>query len=138
MSDKNERRVYKGSLKHKRWRPGGGYGTLCPRWTHEADGQGFAGDSVQHPWRRTKAHHLLETSMEGEDGRRYATERGVAFVALPSNDGTWHGFPVAWDEVPAHVQDRLVKSGQVTRRQMRHYRRLDRRDIEWALSSDDE
>ena len=39
---------YRGSIKHKRWRPGGGYGTLCPDWTHRADGRGFSGDPRNH------------------------------------------------------------------------------------------
>ena len=133
---------YKGSIKHKRWRPGGGYGTLCPDWTHRADNQGFSGDPRNHPWRRTRAHDLFEASIEGEDGRRYATERGIAFVAVSSNDGTWHGFPITWNEVPVHIQNRLVVSGQITRsrmkRQMRHQRTVIRHDIKWALNSDDE
>ena len=75
---------------------------------------------------------------EGEGGRRYATERGIAFVAVSSNDGTWHGFPITWSEAPVPVQDRLVESGRVTRRRMRRYRTAGRHDIEWALNSDDE
>lgn len=129
---------YRGSIKHKRWRPGGGYGTLCPEWTHDADGRGISGDIQSHPWSRTKAHELFEASLQGEDGRRYATERGIAFVAVSSNDGTWHGFPIAWDDVPVEIQDSLVNSGRVNRRQMRRYRNANRRNIRWALSSDDE
>ena len=82
---------YRGSIKHKRWRPGGGYGTLCPEWTHQVGSRGFSGDVQGHPWQRTKAHELFEPSLECEDGRRYATEGGIAFVAVSSNDGTWHG-----------------------------------------------
>ena len=129
---------YRGSIKHKKWRPGGGYGTLCLEWTHQVGRRGFAGDVRRHPWQRTKAGELFEASLEGEDGRRYATERGIAFVAVSSNDGTWHGFPIPWDDVPVHMQDRLVESGRVSRRQMRRYRTADRRNIEWALKSDDE
>ena len=129
---------YRGSIKHKRWRPGGGYGTLCPEWTHEVAGRGFSGETQRHPWPRTKAHELFRDSLQDEDGRRYATERGIAFAAVSSNDGTWHGFPIVWDDVPVHIQDRLVESGRVTRRQMRRYRTADRRNIVWALNSDDE
>ena len=129
---------YRGSLEHKRWRPGGGFGTLCPDWTHRAGSQGFSGNLQRHPWRRTKAHDLLQDSLCDENGHRYATERGVAFMAVSSNDGTWHGFPVPWSEVPVHIQDRFVASGRVTRRQMRRYRTAGRHDIEWALDSDDE
>ena len=100
--------------------------------------RGSSGDTQRHPWQRTKAHELFEGGVEGEDGRRYATERDIAFVAVSSNDGTWHGFPIVWDDVPVHVQDRLVESGRVTRRRMRRYRTADRRNIVWALNSDDE
>ena len=37
-----------------------------------------------------------------------------------------------------HMQDRLVESGRVTRRQMRRYRVTHGRNIAWALNSDDE
>ena len=59
-------------------------------------------------------------------------------MAVSSNDGTWHGFPIAWDDVPVEIQDSLVNSGRVTRRQMRRYRNANRRNIRWALSGDDE
>lgn len=47
---------YKGSAKHKRWRPGGGYGTLCPRWTRETSSGSFAGDTESHPWEETRLY----------------------------------------------------------------------------------
>lgn len=50
---------YRGSIKHKRWRPGGGYGTLCPKWTHNAATRGLAGDTSNHPWEETQAHAML-------------------------------------------------------------------------------
>ena len=129
---------YKGSRKHKVWVPGGGFGTLCPSWTHSAGGRGFAGDPERHPWSRTKAQALLKSSIDGGSGRRYAAEGGLAFMALSSTDGTWHGFPIPWHDVPASIQDELVRLGQATRNQIRRYRRVDTRDIGWALSSDDE
>ena len=61
---------YRGSLKHKSWRPGGGFGTLCPEWTYRADGQGFAGDIDRHPWSRTRVHEMFDDSIGGGDGRR--------------------------------------------------------------------
>ena len=70
-----------------------------------------------------------------EDGRRYATRKGIAFVAVFSGDGTWHGYPVPWQDVPRNVRDAFVGEGRVTRRQMR--RTADRADIRWALESDD-
>lgn len=125
---------YRGTIKHKRWRPGGGFGTLCPRWTHEAASQGFAGDPYSHPWERTEAHAMLaESVLDG--GRRYATREGIAFVAVPSGDGTWHGYPVPWQDVPRHIGDAFVSEGRVTRHQIR--RTVDGADIRWALGSDE-
>ena len=129
---------YKGSRKHKNWVPGGRFGTLCPSWTHVVGGRDFAGDPERHEWSRTKAQALLKTSIDAGDGRRYAAEAGIAFVALPSTDGTWHGYPVPWHEVPAPIQDQLVEKGQVTRKQIKRSRRVDTTEIGWALSSDDE
>ena len=125
---------YRGSLKHKNWRPGGARGILCPEWTHRnADGR-FAGDVDAHAWGDTEAHRLFTTSIL-HDGRRYATARGIAFVALPTNDGTWHGYPLPWLDVPNEVRRNFVDRGLVQRRQTQ--RRVNRQDIRWALDSDD-
>lgn len=129
---------YRGNLKHKNRVPGGRFGTLCPAWTHGAGDRSLAGDTERHPWPRTKAWELLNASIEDGSGRRYASERGIAFMAVLGNDGTWHGFPVPWDEVPARIQDQLVRSGRVKRSQMRHHRSAGRHEIEWALNNDDE
>lgn len=126
---------YRGSLKHKSWRPGGGFGTLCPEWTHRADGEGFAGNIDRHPWSRTRAHEMFEHSISGDDGRRYATDRGIAFVAVPTNDGTWHGYPLPWVDVPRHVQEHFVNSGLVDARRIRR-QAVDASDRRWALSSE--
>ena len=126
---------YRGINKHKRWRPGGGYGTLCPPWTYATPTQGFAGDPFDHPWQETQAHAMLMESVLAKDGRRYATRRGIAFVAVGSNDGTWHGYPVPWQDVPRDVRDAFVQEGRVTRRQIK--RTVDRDDLRWALGSED-
>ena len=126
---------YRGTIKHKRWRPGGGYGTLCPRWTHEASSQDFAGDPLGHPWEETQAQAMLAESVLVKR-RRYATRGGIAFEAVCSGDGTWHGYPVPWQDVPRNVRDAFVAEGRVTRRETR--RVVDRSDIRWALGSDDD
>ena len=126
---------YRGTIKHKRWRPGGGYGTLCPSWTHDAPAQGFAGDPFDHPWQETRAHAMLKESVLAKDGRRYATREGIAFAAVASGDGTWHGYPVPWQDVPRNVRDAFVREGRVTRRETRKV--VDRRDVRWALGSED-
>ena len=127
--------IYRGSIKHKRWRPGGGYGTLCPNWIHDAPTRGFAGDPHAHPWTDTEAYAMLAESLLGEDGRRYATRRGIAFAAVDSRDGTWHGYPVPWKQVPRVIRDRLIEQGRVTRRDLR--RKVDESDIRWALGGED-
>ena len=82
---------YRGSIKHK-LRPGGGFGTLCPNWTHRASSHGLAGDPANHPWEETQAHAMLaESVLEG--GRRYATRRNIAFVAVPSGTALGMAFP---------------------------------------------
>ena len=125
---------YRGTIKHKNWHPGGGYGTRCPSWTHEAAAQGFAGEPYCHPWEETQAHAMLaESVLDGR--RRYATRRGIAFVAVPSGDGTWHGYPVPWQDVPRNVRDAFVSEDRVTRQQIRQT--VDRADILWALGSDE-
>jgi len=138
--NKEEARLskYRGSLKHKDWRPGGGFGTLCPKWTHQAGDQGFSGDPFSHPWHLTIAHQLLCQSHEDARGHRYAARNGIAFKAQLSNDGTWHGYPVAWNEVPFEVHDVLIAKGQATRREMKRQKSIDSNDIRWALKSDDE
>lgn len=110
-------------------------GTLCPEWTHRTTEAGFAGDVEAHAWRETEAHRLFSTSIPHEDGRRYATARGIAFVALPTNDGTWHGYPLPWIDVPKDVRRDFIDQGLVKRSQTR--RRMNRQDNRWALDSDD-
>ena len=77
---------------------------------------------------------MFEESVDGDDGRRYATRRGIAFVAMPTNDGTWHGYPVPWVDVPRHVQRHFVHNGLVEPRRIRR-QAVDRRHLGWALSS---
>jgi hypothetical protein len=130
--------VYCGTLKHKQWSPGGGFGTLCPKWTHQAGEQGFSGDPYKHPWHLTTAHQLLSKSKADAAGIRYAAQNGIAFKAQTSNDGTWHGYPVPWDEVPSDIQDTLIDRGQATRRDMKRQQSIEMKSIRWALKSDEE
>ena len=130
--------LYRGILKHKEWRPNGGFGTLCPKWTHQAGERGFAGDSYAHPWHLTFAHQLFCNSIADAAGHRYAARNGIAFKAQPTNDGTWHGYPIPWHEVPLDIQDDLVGQGQATRRDMKRQKSIDAKDIRWALKSDEE
>ena len=80
---------------------------------------------------------MLEASTSAEDGRRYATRNGIAFVAVYTNDGTWHGYPVPWPDVPDRIRRDFVDQGTVTRRAIRRQAiRAD--DIQWALSTDND
>ena len=81
---------------------------------------------------------MLTRSIEAGSGRRFAADGGIAFVALLSSDGTWHGYPLPWHDVPASIQDILVEKGQATRTEIRRQGRVDSRNVGWALSSDDE
>lgn len=129
---------YRGIKKHKEWRPGGGFGTLCPKWTHQAGDRGFAGDPHTHPWPLTVAHELFCQSQDDTHGHRYAARNGIAFKAQKSNDGTWHGYPIPWRDVPPEIQETLIAKGQATRRDMKRQRSLGTNDIRWALKSDEE
>ncbi len=79
---------------------------------------------------------MLAESVLADDGRRYATRRGIAFAAVSSGDGTWHGYPVPWQDVPRDVCDTFAREGRVTRGGTRL--RVDGADIRWALRSDDD
>lgn len=129
---------YRGIIKHKQWQPGGGFGTLCPDWTHRAEGRGFAGDPFNHRWQSTIAHELFEEGVDDAQGHRYAARRGIAFKAQPSNDGTWHGYPLPWHDVPPDIQDILIEKGQATRRDIRRQKAADTDGIKWALKSDEQ
>ena len=132
--------TYRGSPKHKA-RPGHGRkGTLCPEWTHATAAGGLAVNVHDHPWQETEAHRLFEGSEpcpEGS-GRKFATKRGIAFIAVSTSDGNWHGYPVPWQDVPAEMKDRWREQGVVKLRDLARYMDRGRDDIRWALETDDE
>jgi hypothetical protein len=92
----------------------------------------------QHHWNDTTAAILLAASEPDPDGseKRYATERGMAFVAHDTADGTWHGYPVPWNDVPATLKDRWRAEKRVSRRDLARYGEFSRSDIDWPLASD--
>lgn len=129
---------YRGSCKHKNRPADGQKGTLCPEWTHQTSAGGFANDPHAHAWAGTRAAELFEKSVEGQvGGRRYATAEGIAFEAKPTADGTWHGFPIPWESVPAAIKNSWVSSGVVTRSQTKKFFSFDKDDIHWAMRTDD-
>jgi hypothetical protein len=58
------------------------------------------------------------------DGKkRYSTDKGRAFCAQQHDavKNRWHGYPVAWKEVPAAVRQQLMMAKAVTARDIRRY-----------------
>lgn len=91
---------YEGSPKHKEpWQPGR-RGSLCPR---ELDARA--------------AQRLLVGSV-AVGHARYAAWQGQAFCARQHRDGFWHGYPVAWREVPPDVRREWVRRRLVTKSQV--------------------
>jgi hypothetical protein len=131
--------VYRGSKKHKDRPAHGRKGTLCPEWTHRtAVGGRLGNDPAHHDWSTTRAQQLLSASEPDPEGsgKRYATADGVAFAAQLSGDGTWHGYPIPWQQVPATLKDRWLAAGVVRKRDLRRYRDGPDTDVRWALESD--
>ncbi len=110
---------------------------LSPKWTHTSGDNGFSGDPFKHCWDKTVAHRLFESATVCADGRRFATELGIAFEAKPTGDGTWHGFPVPWESVPPLILKQWFQEGTVSRRALKLHRPRNKDDIRWALDSDE-
>jgi len=92
---------YEGNPKHKEpWQPGR-RGSLCPAGIDPRAAQRLLDDSVS------------------EGARRYATLRGQAFCAQEHRAGFWHGYPVAWREVPPALWHEWIQNGLVKRSQVR-------------------
>lgn len=127
--------IYRGSPKHKNRPSTGRKGTLCPEWTHSA-AVSLGADCSRHDWANTVSHRLFQNADSWSDGRRFATEQGMAFEAKPTGDGTWHGFPIPWESVPPQILAQWLMDGKVTRREVRLYKNLDKDNIHWALDSD--
>ena len=70
------------------------------------------------------------------DGRRYATLNGIAFEAKSSADGTWHGFPIPWEDVPADIKDNWHDQKFVSKSDLKRYMTFPKGNIEWALETD--
>ena len=129
--------LYRGSQKHKNRPVEGRKGTLCPEWTHQTSNGGYAADPFVHRWEETEAHRMFGEAVDSTDGRRrFATARGIAFEAKLTADGTWHGYPVPWESVPALIVDNWRKTGKVSKRDLRLHGPTQAGDLYWALSSD--
>lgn len=69
----------------------------------------------------------------GDGRRRFATAEGIAFEAKPTEDGTWHGYPVPWEAVPSEIVRQWKEGGEVSRRQIREHWSKDQDDLHWAI-----
>jgi len=127
--------TYRGSRKHKNRPALGRKGTICPEWTHS----GLGADVAGHNWQETEAHRLFTESAYDPEGSKkvYATASGVAFVAQPTADGSWHGYPVPWNQVPAELKERWLAAKNVSRRDLRRFANFSSSDLDWALDTDD-
>lgn len=125
---------YRGSPKHKNRPALGAKGTLCPEWTHSEPTR-LDNDPFTHDWSQTAAHRLFQDATPHPDGlqRCYATERSIAFEAKPSNDGTWHGYPIPWESVPSAIVDQWLAEGTISKRDVKKYWSRTRDDTHWAL-----
>jgi hypothetical protein len=86
--------VYEGNPKHKHPWQHGKKGSLCPKSM-----------SIQ-------PKELLEHSILGPDGKRYATCDGQCFCARESQR-SWHGYPVGWREVPEKLWRAWKNEGKI-------------------------
>ena len=95
--------VYKPSEKHCEPLTARKPGTKCPRWSAAV------------------AQELLDSSVPMGSKQRVATRNGIAFVAQPTNDGTWHGYPEAWDKIDTVIQQRWLAENRIRRRDLREW-----------------
>lgn len=71
------------------------------------------------PWSHARAGQLLERSVIEPGGkRRFGTMNDWAFAAQEHAPERWHGYPVAWNEVPYSVRRVWLDQGLVKRRRM--------------------
>ena len=92
---------YEGNPKHKHpWQPGR-RGSLCPKEIGLERAQELLADSVKM------------------DALRFATQGGRAFCAREHGADLWHGYPVGWREVPPSIRSEWLRSGLISRRDVR-------------------
>lgn len=95
---------YEPDDKHKKpWQRGKKRGSLCPASLDLGSAQRLLRGSVPH------------------NTKRYASDGARAFCAQEHQPGTWHGYPVGWEEVPPKVRADLIRDNGVTRRSIRQY-----------------
>lgn len=94
---------YEGNPKHKEpWQPGR-RGSLCPKELSQAQVEAL----------------LRESELEGD--KRYAIWNELPFVAQQHGSDAWHGYPIAWSEVPEALRRRWRATGKVRRSSIRRF-----------------
>jgi hypothetical protein len=100
---KGEAMQYVGSPKHKSAPSRGRRGSLCPADIDQA-----------------RAQTLLESGLPtaGAQSKRFCTDGKRAFCAQRHDAARneWHGYPVAWHEVPPKICRRWLEDGTITER----------------------
>jgi hypothetical protein len=94
---------YEGNPKHKEPWQQGRRGSICPV---EID------------------HNLAQRLLLGSEAvgdKRFAVHDGKAYCAHCHGVDRWHGFPVGWVEVPLTVRNKWLKSGLISRRDIKTY-----------------
>ncbi|MBI3296515.1 MAG: hypothetical protein HYZ75_00005 [Elusimicrobia bacterium] len=80
-------------------------GSICPASITLADAQAWLTDAVE------KKLYLED---RGNPKKVFYYRGGEFFIAQPSADGEYHGFPCDFREVPAHIKKRMKKQGILT------------------------
>lgn len=92
-------------------------------------------DVHTHDWPNTEATALFMTAVcDIRTKVPYATARGIAFEGRDANDGSWHGFPIPWESVPASIKNAWIACGAVKKRETKV--EFNKDDIHWALQTD--
>jgi hypothetical protein len=111
--------IYRPSNKHCEPLTAAKPGTKCPRWSVAI------------------AQELLDTS-EPMGEKRVNTRHGLAFVAQTDNNGTWHGYPEAWDKIDRKLVSKWRKEGRVTGSHLHRWRDLKAVRAAWKELEDAE
>ncbi len=99
---------YESNAKHSEPWQRGRRGSLCPKEV-----------------KPLAADLLAQSVLHGS--KRYATHGGKAYCAQQSVADVWHGYPVAWREVPPDVVQAWTSKDIALRRVVRRARRRSRR-----------
>ena len=88
-------------------------------------------------WSEARAQALLDGSLPMGD-KRVNTHHGLAFIAANSNDGTWHGYPEAWDKIDPAITAQWLKERRVRRRDLRQWQTREHIRNAWRVLEDAE